>query len=382
MSPAQQQRRERPPADRMADVERQREASGLGSKRGHPSPPSSRSVSSDAVQDTQRPCLDSIDGLGSSKSVLASISAAPAASQPIIICTEEDQAWVPSHHYLPVADQLIGDSLASTPSDLRDIIASLMQESARRNRRVAALEADLIQAEAALATSEASRMAANQHIVELSMLLHPQTASASALPHSPPPPPLPPPAQRPNQPKASTPPTPPPSAPKAKTPSYAEAARSSFDVNKYVEQQDRSRFLRVGGVRTLKGKRGQALITGLVDFFRVNLGISVKVVKAIVLPSGHYYVELASTDQAQAAIKARRLLKGTGFGVFDVLSREEQAAHDYLWPTFVAARKCGHSAQFQRASLVVSSRNADSSIRHIKIWAPPFPSFPEAPQPA
>jgi hypothetical protein len=48
---------------------------------------------------------------------------------------------------------------------------------------------------------------------------------------------------------------------------------------------------------------------------------------------------------------------------------EERAAHRLLWPTFVAARRLGFTAQYCRSKLVVTKRTADGAIaQRYTVW--------------
>jgi hypothetical protein len=60
---------------------------------------------------------------------------------------------------------------------------------------------------------------------------------------------------------------------------------------------------------------------------------------------------------AENWVSVRHLLKGKpGWGVFDVLSPEEEAFHAALWPLFVAARAKGLKAQLVRDRLYVDGK--------------------------
>lgn len=62
-------------------------------------------------------------------------------------------------------------------------------------------------------------------------------------------------------------------------------------------------------------------------------------------------------EEADALVRARREFKGRpGFGIFDVLSPEEEKAHAALWPQFLAARARGQKAQFNRARLKIDGK--------------------------
>jgi hypothetical protein len=52
-------------------------------------------------------------------------------------------------------------------------------------------------------------------------------------------------------------------------------------------------------------------------------------------------------------VSARHVLKGTDYSLHDVLTEDEQQAHDLLWPDFIKAQEQGKLAQFNRARLHV-----------------------------
>lgn len=393
------QRRERLHADRMEEEDRLREPSGIGSKRGPPSPPDS--VSSDTEQDTQRPCLDSVDGKGDSKSTQLALNRAaqissdapedftiinPDIIQPSIAARAAHVASLLPQPSEKVTWGEIQKDLAGSFGILFTNVAWAQNaaDKARQQRDDAVAAAELLQQrlEASMARQtqmETALTAASQTIVQLTALrAQPEPSPASAQP----------PSSTPSPPRAALPPPSP-----RKAPSFAQVASSApiapptqqqrpFAPRDIVAEVLRRRCFRVQGPAILKGKRGKDLNSGLEGLLKSNLGVKATVSNALVLPSGHFFMELATIDQARAVVKARHLLKGSGYGIFDMLSPEEQAAHNYLWPTFVAARKHGHTAQFHQASLVVSSLNSDGTRRHLKIWAPPFPSFGATPVPA
>jgi len=80
-------------------------------------------------------------------------------------------------------------------------------------------------------------------------------------------------------------------------------------------------------------------------------------------PAGprRYFIRVATLADAEAIVANRHKLKDTGTVVFDELSPQERSVHGLLWPTFLAARKLGLTAQFQRARLVVTKVQADGS---------------------
>jgi flagellar biosynthesis GTPase FlhF len=70
-----------------------------------------------------------------------------------------------------------------------------------------------------------------------------------------------------------------------------------------------------------------------------------------------FLVTVTSLWEAESLVKNRCLLKGTGYSLFDVLTKEEKLAHDRLWPRFLEARsKAGVKAQFNRARLFVDGK--------------------------
>jgi hypothetical protein len=56
---------------------------------------------------------------------------------------------------------------------------------------------------------------------------------------------------------------------------------------------------------------------------------------------------------AEDMVSARHVLKGTDYSLHDVLTEDEQQAHDLLWPDFIEAQERGKLAQFNRARLHV-----------------------------
>jgi hypothetical protein len=80
-------------------------------------------------------------------------------------------------------------------------------------------------------------------------------------------------------------------------------------------------------------------------------------------PAGprRYFIRVATLADAEAIVANRHKLKDSGTVVFDELSPQERSVHGLLWPTFLAARKLGLTAQFQRARLVVTKVQADGS---------------------
>ena len=59
-------------------------------------------------------------------------------------------------------------------------------------------------------------------------------------------------------------------------------------------------------------------------------------------------------EEADAMVSARPALKGTAYRLYDVLTEDEQQAHNLLWPEFLKAQEQGKLAQFDRARLRVS----------------------------
>ena len=68
---------------------------------------------------------------------------------------------------------------------------------------------------------------------------------------------------------------------------------------------------------------------------------------------GRLFIRVDRLAEADSIVRNRCKLKGSQLAIFDHLSPDELAAHRQLWSTFIAARKKGYSAQFQRAKLVV-----------------------------
>ena len=66
-----------------------------------------------------------------------------------------------------------------------------------------------------------------------------------------------------------------------------------------------------------------------------------------------HVLDVTPIAEADSIVRNRCKLKGSQLAIFDHLSPDELAAHRQLWSTFIAARKKGYSAQFQRAKLVV-----------------------------
>lgn len=57
---------------------------------------------------------------------------------------------------------------------------------------------------------------------------------------------------------------------------------------------------------------------------------------------------------AASLVSMRHAFKGSAMSLHDVLSVDEQQAHDQLWPSFLAARARNEKAQFQRGRLYVN----------------------------
>lgn len=62
---------------------------------------------------------------------------------------------------------------------------------------------------------------------------------------------------------------------------------------------------------------------------------------------------VGTLTEAEALVRHRHAFKGTKYSLHDVLSEDEQRAHDLLWPTFQAARVAHDIAQFHRGRLFV-----------------------------
>jgi hypothetical protein len=62
---------------------------------------------------------------------------------------------------------------------------------------------------------------------------------------------------------------------------------------------------------------------------------------------------VGTADVADAVVRSRCGLKGSGSCIFEALSNSERAQHKALWPAFEAARSAGQKAQFRRARLFV-----------------------------
>lgn len=197
------QRRERLHADRMEEEDRLREPSGIGSKRGPPSPPDS--VSSDTEQDTQRPCLDSVDGKGDSKSTQLALNRAAQISsdapedftiiiQPSIAARAAHVASLLPQPSEKVTWGEIQKDLAGSFGILFTNVAWAQNaaDKARQQRDDAVAAAELLQQrlEASMARQtqmETALTAASQTIVQLTALRaqpEPSPASASAQPPS------------------------------------------------------------------------------------------------------------------------------------------------------------------------------------------------------
>ncbi|KAG1657470.1 hypothetical protein FOA52_003007 [Chlamydomonas sp. UWO 241] len=66
---------------------------------------------------------------------------------------------------------------------------------------------------------------------------------------------------------------------------------------------------------------------------------------------------VGSADVADAVVRSRCGLKGSGSSIFEALSDCERAQHKALWPAYEAARAAGQKAQFRRARLFVVDAN-------------------------
>jgi len=66
-----------------------------------------------------------------------------------------------------------------------------------------------------------------------------------------------------------------------------------------------------------------------------------------------YLIEVESLWQADALVSSRHLLKGSDCCLLDVLTEDEQRAHNRLWSLFMAAKASSRRAQFNRARLFV-----------------------------
>ncbi|KAG1663001.1 hypothetical protein FOA52_000572 [Chlamydomonas sp. UWO 241] len=62
---------------------------------------------------------------------------------------------------------------------------------------------------------------------------------------------------------------------------------------------------------------------------------------------------VGSADVADAVVRSRCGLNGSGSSIFEALSDRERAQHKALWPAYEAARASGQKAQFRRARLFV-----------------------------
>ena len=80
---------------------------------------------------------------------------------------------------------------------------------------------------------------------------------------------------------------------------------------------------------------------------------------------------VGSLAEADTLVRNRYRLKGTEVAIFDHLSPDELAAHRHLWATFIAARRRGLMAQFQRARLWVTKTLKDGSTVRREILPPP-----------
>jgi len=336
---------------------------------------------------------------------IPSVTAPPAIVQPaavpaIAMQPEASSEAAPSAVVLAIAMQPAASSGATTPAAaasspaeenaaLREEVISLRLQLEANKQQQAALEAALKQQEIASKQQEEERKQQHADLVSrLSQLTtqvaavlgaragaaQPAAATASPSPSSTPPPPA---ATTPT-PMAWMPPPPPQtyakataasaaSAPGARAPPHAAIRGMGTSGGNLAADLHTRRCVRVKGPKILRDKKGPALSRGLEDFFRANLGVKTSVSTATTTSNGHYLLEVASIDQATALVKARHLLKDTGYVVFDVLSPQEQAAHDLLWPTFLAARKAGHTAQFNRAQLYVTIRSAGKPPRRIAV---------------
>ncbi|KAG1655010.1 hypothetical protein FOA52_008830 [Chlamydomonas sp. UWO 241] len=63
---------------------------------------------------------------------------------------------------------------------------------------------------------------------------------------------------------------------------------------------------------------------------------------------------VGSADVADAVVRSRCGLKGSGSSIFEALSDRERAQHKALWPAYEAARAAGQKAQFRRDRLFVN----------------------------
>jgi hypothetical protein len=132
----------------------------------------------------------------------------------------------------------------------------------------------------------------------------------------------------------------------------------------------------------LAGRRGDALVAAASALLSERLSLpagEVRILDAIplgkVLPTDpptrrlRFFIRVERLAQADAIVANRHKLKGSQLAVFDDLSPEERAAHWLLWPTFVAARRLGFTAQYCRSKLVVTKRTADGAIaQRYTIW--------------
>lgn len=102
---------------------------------------------------------------------------------------------------------------------------------------------------------------------------------------------------------------------------------------------------------------GPALPAQLTAFLAERLsGPAVAVVDAVrtgPAAAPRIFFSVGSLAAADALVRARCALKGSGYVLMEVLSPEEQREHRQLWPLFLAARAKGQRAQFSRARLVV-----------------------------
>ena len=65
------------------------------------------------------------------------------------------------------------------------------------------------------------------------------------------------------------------------------------------------------------------------------------------------YLTVGTLEEADSMVRWRHCLRGSGFTLYEVLSPVESAAHQALWPLFVAARALGKRTQLNRARLTV-----------------------------
>ena len=76
-----------------------------------------------------------------------------------------------------------------------------------------------------------------------------------------------------------------------------------------------------------------------------------------------FLFRVLSVADAELIVRSRCALRSTQLVISDVLSPDERATHNALWPTFVEARRMGLKPQFNRARLFVSNNDKTTKYR-------------------